>query len=210
MPGLKLQGTPVASKAPERRLQKAGEVLAEIKQEIRKMGMPDYPQPTTKLTPLSDVDLESLSDRDLGNHLLTYTAFASYTMPKVAELEAAYKISEMAFKQVIAELKLNLFKDSTAKSEIDARVQASPKYLEFELEKLKLYAMREILTAHLEAYQKQAAAISRVIEVRKMEHEMQARANNATAWRGNHPSHQHQRPAPADQGGLPGGIRRKT
>ncbi len=193
--GLNLKGVPVGGKRTEERAKQAHDILADVKKDVRAMGMPDYPQPSVAITPLSDVDLEALSDRELGAQLIQYTAYASYMMPKVAEVSAAYKIAEMSLKQIGAELKVALYAENVRVSEIDARVQNSPKYLEYEMEKVKLYMMREILTAHQEAYSKQASAISRVIEIKKLEHEAEHRSANVQNYK--------------PKQGLPGSFQRR-
>lgn len=193
--GLDLRGTPVASKSAKETAQKAFDVLAEIQEQVAMMGLPDYPKPTNAPRPLSDIDVGSLSNRELETQMTSYVAYAMYVMPKVAEAEASYKIAVANLKKITANLKVGLFKDKTSKAEIDARVTDSPEYQEYELETLKLFAIKEILDSHYKAYSKQASALSRVIELRKLEYEQAVREASVGKYR---------RPA----GGIPAGLRR--
>lgn len=202
MPKLDLKGTAVASASTKARTTKALDILEEVQAMAGKMGLHAFPRPSTAPASLAELDPGSLSNRDLESAMTAYVAYASYIEPKLAEAESAYKISTANLKSVASSLKLSLFADGTRTAEVDARVNTSPEYIEYELEHLKLYATKEILAAHHHAYSKQAGALSRIIELRKLEFEQQHRLNNV----GNH------RPGdrPHSRGGLPGTIRRPS
>lgn len=182
MAGLRLGGVPIA-KTTGTHVHKALAILEELKELSRQMGLPEYPRPQNVPTPLADIDIGSLSNRDLETHMAAYTAWATFLLGKVAEAEATYKTSVATLKQLKAELKVQLFKDEVPKSEIDARVEMAPKYMEYELEHLKIFATREILDAHYKAYAKQAQVLSRFVELRKLEFEMELRHHNVDRHR---------------------------
>lgn len=183
MTGLKLRGIPVESQRTKLRTQKALDILEEMQHRAGQLGLPEYPKPTNTPDPLSDVDIEALANRELEQLMATYTAWATYIMPKLAETEAAYKISASNLKAVAADLKVHLFKDGVPKSEVGARVLDSPVYMEYELEHLKLFATKEILEAHYNAYSKQAAVLSRIVELRKLEYEQTLRQQSIGNYR---------------------------
>lgn len=197
MSGLNLKGTPISSRNTQERTKRALDILEEIQQQVKKMGLPEYPKPTTQPTPLSDLDVGALSNRELETQMASYVAYAMFLAPKLAEAEAAYKISTANMKAVAASLKVSLFKDEVPKSEIDARVSVAPEYIEQELEHLKLFATKQILEAHYKAYSKQAGALSRIVELRKLEYEQETRQHNVGSFK---------RPA---GGGLPRELRRR-
>jgi hypothetical protein len=163
------------------------------------MGLPEYPKPKTAPEPLCDIDVGALTNRELETQMANYVAYAMYIAPKLAEAEAAYKISTANMKAVAASLKVSLYKDRVPKSEIDARVLVAPEYIEQELEHLKLYATKEILEAHYKAYSKQAGALSRFVELRKLEYEQEVRQHSVSTFKG--------RPRPT--AGLPPELRRR-
>ncbi len=187
MPSLDLKGVPVATNASKQRSQRALDILEEIQREVREMGLPEYPRPSTSPTPLSEVDVSALSNRELETHLTSYIAYAAYLEPKLAEAEMAYKISAHDMKGIKANLKVSLFKDGVPKSEIDARVQDSPEYIEKELEHLKLFAIKTILEAHHRGYRSQAQGLSRIVELRKLEYEQEQRANHVGNYKPGRP-----------------------
>ncbi len=198
MAGLKLNKVPIAKNTEENQ-RRALAILADLKELTRSMGLPDYPRPANVPVPLADIDIGSLDNRDLETHMAQYTAWATFLLGKVAEAVSAHKTSGAMLKQLKAELKVELLKTDTPKSEIDALVEVSPKYQEYELEHLKLYATREILTAHYKAYSKQAQVLSRFVELRKLEFEQEHRAAAVA-------NHRH-----GSRGGLPRAqIQRRT
>ncbi|OHD24329.1 MAG: hypothetical protein A2Y38_09170 [Spirochaetes bacterium GWB1_59_5] len=139
------------------------------------LGLPEYPRPRSTPRPLDDAGVAGLSNPDLGQLYVEYVAYAQYVNGQLAELEAGYRIAVANLKQLDAKLKSQLFAAGTAKAEIPALVKDNPVYLEFELEVLKLYAMKSIVDAHYRAYDKQAAGLSRVITLREMEFQQELR-----------------------------------
>lgn len=196
--GLNLGGTPVTSNNTKERIQRGLEILEDIQEQMAGMGLTEYPKPKTTPEPLGDLDLSAMENRELEGLMAKYTGYAAYVGTKLAEAEVAYKVSTAAMKAVSASLKVSLYKDGSPKTEIDAKIQVAPEYIEYELEHLKLYATKEILDAHYKAYSRSAQAVSRTIEVRKLEYEQDARQHSVGGFKG--------RPS---TGGLPArGIRR--
>lgn len=192
---LNLKDTPVAAKSAQVRTKRALDLLLEVQELVKRMGLPEMPKPEHRPLPLADLDTGALSNRELETQMTTYVAFAQYIGPKLAEAEAAYKISDANLKTIKASLKVDLFKDKVPKTEIDARVACAPAYAEQELEHLKVYATKEVLKAYYKSFSRQAQALSRIVEMRKLEFEQEQRQNSVANHR-------------APRGGLPGRFRR--
>ncbi len=196
--GLRLKGTPIASKATQERAQKAMDVLADVQAEVEKMGLPPYPKPKTLPDPLSDIEVGSLSNRELETQMAAYIAYAAYVGTKLAEADVAYRAATSNLKAVQASLEVDLFKDRVPKNEIRARVKVAPEFVDRELEQLKMFAIKTILEAHHKSYSTSAQTLSRSIETRKLEYEQALREHNAASFK----------PRP-QRGGLPTAVRQR-
>lgn len=183
MPGLHLGGVPVSSNRTKERIQRGLEILEAIQKQVIAMGLPEYPRPRNTPEPIGDIDLSAMSNRELEQVMAQYTAWAAYVGTKLAETEVAYKASSAAMKALTASLRVSLHKDGIPKAEIEAKVQTSPEFMEYDLEHLKLYATREIVGAHYKAYIRSAQAVSRSIEVRKLEYEQDARVHSVGGFK---------------------------
>jgi hypothetical protein len=131
-----------------------------------------------------------------------YIAYSNYLAPKVATAASALRISAANLKLVLANQKVSLMKTYVPKAELSDRAKDSPEYQEYELEHLKLWAMHEILEAHYKAYGKQYEALSRSVELRKMEFESSLRQSGVDSFKNRIGGGK--RPAPQ----RPGSIRR--
>lgn len=197
--GLHLKGTPISSKRVREHQQTAVDLLEEIQERIRKMGVMDFPKPEGTIQSLGSLELGAFTNREVETLLARYIGYVAYLGPKIAEAETAYRIGAANLKLVEANLRVSLFKDNVPKNEVVARVRESEEYIEQDLEQLKLFAVKHILAAHCNAYKEQAKAVSRSIELRKLEFEQEHRANNVAGHKG-----------PAHRGGLPAGVRRRA
>jgi len=178
MSSLDLRKTTVIGKKAAAGVKRAFDILEEVQQDARDMGLEDYPKPAGTPPPLSNLDPENLQNRDLEVYYTAYVAYAQYIGPKVAAAEAAYKISTSNLARIAANLEAEMHKDEVPKAEIKARVKTHPHWEEQELEHLKLFATKTILEAHYKAYSNQAKALSRIIELRKLEFESQVRGDS--------------------------------
>lgn len=171
MAGLDLTKTPVTGNRTTKHLKRASDILEEVQVQVRSLGLPEYPKPSGEAPPLCDVDVATLGNHELASLMSKYIAYSNYLAPRVAEAAAALKISAANLKTVLAAQKVSLMKTDVPKSEISDRAKDSTEYLEHEIEHLKLWAMHEVLEAHYKAYGKQYDALSRTVELRKMEYE---------------------------------------
>ncbi len=199
MKGLDLSDVPVSSKRARANAASAMAVLEEIQEMSRNLGVTAFPKPSKELPPLGDHDTGKLDNRGLETAYTGYIGFCAYLGPKLAEATSAYRIADANLKRIKANLRVQILKeDKTAKADIEARIVDSDQYMEYDLERLKLGAMRDILQAHFAAYEEQAKALSRIIELRKLEFEQSLRSHNVGNYRG---------PQTAGYQGLPGKVR---
>lgn len=177
MSGLNLKKAAVVRKETQEQIkQGAFDILQEVRERVRGLGVAEVPQPTDVPQSLGDIDVGKIPNRDIESYYTRYLAYASYLLPRVAELVSAYKISTANLKRVAADIKMQL-KDEVAKADLGAMVLGHPVYMEQELDHLKLYAMKTILESYYKAYSKQAQALSRIIELRKLEQEQDQRGH---------------------------------
>lgn len=180
---LPLKGTPITSPRTKERVQRAHDIMEEIKEQMADIGLAPYPRPRNTPEPLDEELLESASNRELEKHLVHYTGYAAYLQTKLVEAQIAYRACTINMKAVKNSLKSSLFKDRVPAKEIDSRVALAPEFIEQELEQLKLYAVQQMLEAHYNAYSKQASAVSRVVELRKLEFEQSRREHNVSHYK---------------------------
>jgi hypothetical protein len=155
----------------------AQEIMDEVSARTHELGLPAYPRPTNTPVPLTDVDVETLTNHQLGALYTQYTAFAQFVNGQLAEAEAGYKIASSRLKMLDARLRAELFAQNVPKTEVPVRVKENGALQDAEFELVKLFAMKTILEAHYKAYDKQASALSRIITLRELEFEKEMRDN---------------------------------
>lgn len=178
MKGLNLKKAAVVPRETQEQIgQNAFDILEEVQIRMRKLGIPDVPKPDDMPPSLGNVDVGSVPNREIESLYTKYLAYASYLAPRVAEIVSSYKISTANLKRVAADIKLQLVRDSMPREELSAAILGHPVYIEQELEHLKLFAMKEIIGSYYKSYSKQASALSRIIEIRKLEQEQEQRGH---------------------------------
>lgn len=184
MPKVDLSQAPILSDDEKEQIKSAQTILEEVKAHAEDLGLPEYPRPKTQPEPLDHYDIDTMPNPALGQLYARYTAFAQFVFGQLAQAEAGYKLAVSALKLLEAKLKAKLFSMSVPKAEVSARVKDDPLYLEAEIEVLKLFATKTILEAHYKAYDKQAAALSRIIALRELEFEKAMREDGIMGSRG--------------------------
>jgi hypothetical protein len=144
-----------------------------------KFGVGAYSKPKNRPRDLSEIDkVDTLSNEDLGILHAQYTAWASFYNTQLAQIRAAREIADNRVKVIGAKKSIELFgRSKLAKTEVPLHVTADAYYQAAVVESLKLQAMRLILEAEYNVFDKQAAAISRLITLRIEDSAIHSRGN---------------------------------
>jgi hypothetical protein len=178
MPKPDLTKVPIISQAVKKDVQSAREILDDVIQQAKELGLSEYPKPKSSPPSLADIDVSTMPNSELGQLYTQYTAHAQWVFGQVVQAEVGYKIGVANLKKIEAQLKTKLFAmEDVTKAEVPSLVKDDPVRTEHEFEVLKLFAMKEILDAHYKAYNKQAEALSRIISLRELDFEMTMRDN---------------------------------
>lgn len=188
MPKLDLSKTAFLSDEEWAQFKNAQEMIEEVKGKAEEMGLHKYPKPSTQPPSLADMDVGEIPNSQLSQLYSQYTAHAQWVFQEFTEAEIAYKNGVASLKLLDAKLKSKMYAMGMPKAEVPALMREDPIRTEYEMEVLKLYAMKEILGAHYKAYSKQADALSRIVEIRKLEFEQTMRASGISSHRKGQPS----------------------
>jgi len=179
---LNLSGVPILEAGIDRDIKITAEsIIDDVRKQTRALGLLPYPKPDTAPDTLVGIELESLPNHALGQLYIRYTAHAQYVGGQLAELEAAYRLACTNLKHIDAKLRSKLFASAVPKAEVASRAKDDALYQEFDTEVVRLFAMKTLVTAHYRAYDKQAAALSRIISLRELEFEQNLRGSNIDA-----------------------------
>ncbi len=142
-------------------------ILAEVRERTAEMGLTIYPKPRELPEPLDTLDVSRLSNEELGIIHMRYTAYAAYTVSELAQYEVAYRTASIQLKRITAKLRTTLYaKEGVTKAEVPDLVKENSVYIKYEIESVKLFAMRETVESHYKAFSKSADAVSRIITIR--------------------------------------------
>ena len=109
---------------------------------------------------------------------IQYVGFAVHINTRVAEIECLEKSASAELKKTKGRIENALRAGGSKVSEIKSELEVHPVYVDAVVEYNKLYFMRQLVRSYYEVYNKQASAISRVIELRKLEFEQLRREDN--------------------------------
>jgi hypothetical protein len=179
MPKLDLTKATIVPKSSEAKYRATHDVLENVKAELARMGLQEYPTPSSVPPSLLDIgDIDTLPNASLGNLYTQYVAYAQFIGARLAEAEARYKLSVNALKHLAAEMSAQMIAEEVPKGEVKDRVRDAPLYKELDCDLVTRAATKILLEAHKHAYDKQAAALSRVIALRELEFQQSLRQDN--------------------------------
>lgn len=153
-------------------------MLADVKAEIAKRGIHDAPRPANHPRALADMDMNLLTNDELANLYTQYVAYASYIGDELSEVECLELAAKKLLKETLGELKDAEYVKGLKGGEATNAAIKNPLYKELDLEHTTLFFMLSIMKRKYTHYVKQAAALSRNVEVRKLDFENQRRDNN--------------------------------
>jgi len=183
---LKTKGAGVINEAQTNANTEALYGLTESIQEklVHEFGIEEYPRPSGAPEPLSEVDVGAMANIALGNLYSQYVAYSVYLNNKLTDIRCLSKTAKIVLKNVSADIKLQLLSEGVPKDQVSAQVRAHPKFNELEIESLKFEIMSEKVETYAKGYRDQAAALSRNIELRKLEFEQQLREGHVQKTKG--------------------------
>lgn len=177
--GLSLGGIGIVSKSTVDASNASIEEIQVLKQEIQDiLGVPDVPQPSRYPEQLSEIDITLLSNPDLTKLYTHYVAYANFVGGRLATLRCAEKLSKKNLKRALAEIRANLAAQGIKGADATAQAQLNPVYARCENDFTKSMMMALIVASIHRNYSEQAKAISRTIELRKLEFEQTMRQGN--------------------------------
>lgn len=144
-------------------------LIDELDAQVEELGFEFLPRPKQAPPNITEYNVAEITNNTLSELYAQYTAHAQFVFGELAKARIMHKLLSTALKKLASTLKLKLFASNTSKDEIAARIQNDGLYQEYEVEVMKAWAMQEILDAHYKAYSSQAKALSRIVEIRKLE-----------------------------------------
>jgi hypothetical protein len=179
MKKLDLSKTAITDRESEEELRSAFDIIEETKEKMSEMGLEEYPRPRNAPKALAEIDdIDSLTNSQLGALYVQYVAYSQFISAKLSETIAGYRIAANNLKHLHANIASTLYAKEVPKAEVPARVKEDPLYKQYDAELVKFFAMKTLLEAHHRAYDKQAAALSRMISLRELEFQQSLRQDN--------------------------------
>lgn len=153
-------------------------MLTEAKDEMKARGILDAPRPKNHPEPLADLDINSLTNQEVASLYTKYVGYSSYIGDELAEVECLEHAAKKLLRETLGELKDAQFVKGVKGAEATTAAMKNPLYKELELEHTRLYFMTTIMKRKYSHYVQQAKALSRTVELRKLDFENHRRDSN--------------------------------
>lgn len=153
-------------------------LLEDAEEALRELGIPEMPKPKNQPPPLADLDITLLTNLELAGLHSQYVSYAVYMGEELAKIEAQEDNAKRILKDHAAMLKDQFLAAGKKGPEIQAAVLENEDYKALDLEHQKLFFMKSILKRRYSGFVKQAATLSRNIELRKLDFEQTLRTSN--------------------------------
>lgn len=150
----------------------------DIEAGLRERGLKAFDKPKDQPQGLADLDVNDLTNDALAGLYSRYIAYQAYLSTEVARAKVHKSATDRNLKTVKAALKAAFHAKGVKEKEIVERVQLHPLYVEHDAAYAHARYTFEILESYDRAYGKQAAALSRCVELRKIELEQARREGN--------------------------------
>lgn len=154
------------------------QLLEDVEADLKRRGVLNAPRPTGHPRPLADVDITDLTNNELASLYTQHVAYGAYIGDELAKIEGLEAHAKKMLKETLASLKDAQFAKGVKGPEVTARAMNDPLYGAMDMAHLRLFFMKAILTRRYQGYTAQAAALSRTIELRKLDFEQSRRDNN--------------------------------
>lgn len=153
-------------------------MLRNVTAELNARGIPEPPRPKNHPEPLADLDITAMTNVQVSSLYTQYVAYAAYIGDELAKIEGLEESAKKLLKDTLAELKDAQFARGVKGAEATAAAMRDPLYRELDTEHAKLFFMKAIMKRRYKGYITQAAALSRTIELRKLDFEQTRRDSN--------------------------------
>lgn len=157
---------------------KIDKMLAEVEAELEARGIPEPPRPTNHPRSMADTDVTTMTNAEVANLHTQYVAYSSYIGDELAKIEGLEEMAKKLLRDTLAELKDALFAKGTKGAEATAAATRDGLYRALDMEHMKLFFMRAIMSRRYRGYISTAAALSRTVELRKLDYESTRRDTN--------------------------------
>lgn len=146
------------------------DIDAELEAEtaLKKMGLVPIPKPRMPQS-IADVDVDGLTNAELGALYARHIGFAVYMKYKVAIAEVTYREAKGLLDRVEAGLRRQFKSEGVADSNIRDLVHEHEDYQEAQGEVSSAYAIHALLNAYMSNYRSQAQALSRLVTLRQLD-----------------------------------------
>jgi hypothetical protein len=177
--GLNLGRTPIIDEGKVRHAkEKIDNILRDVEADLLRRGIPEPPRPKNHPAELADMDTALLTNADLGSLYTQYVAYASYIGDELAKIEGMEESAKKLLRDTLAELKEAAFVRGLKGPEATSAAISDELYRALDLEHMRLFFMKAIMKRRYRGYVSKAAALSRTIELRKLDFEQVRRDGN--------------------------------
>lgn len=153
-------------------------MLDDAKNELTRRGILDMPKPKNHPLPLADMNVNDLTNSEVAGLYTQYVAYASYIGDELAEIECLEEAAKRMLRETLGKLKDAQFAKGLKGAEATAASISDPFYQELDFEHLRFLFMKNIMKRRYRHYTSQASALSRTVELRKLDFESQRRDIN--------------------------------
>lgn len=158
--------------------EKIDDLLNYVKADLKTRGIPDPARPSSEPVPLADTDVTLLTNNEVAGLYTQYVAFTAYIGDELAQTEGLEECTKKLLKDTLAKLKEAQHVKGLKGAEATAAAMVDPLFQDLSMEHMKLFFIKAVLKRRYDGFVAQAAALSRCIELRKLDAEHNRRENN--------------------------------
>lgn len=176
-PDFSRMGT-ISEKKIEEAKHRVDDMLTQVKADLDRRGIPEPIRPKNHPKSLADVELAELTNAEVASLYSQYVAYSAYIGDELAQIEGMEEMAKKLLKDTLGELKDALFAKKMKGPEATAAAMKDELYRALDMEHAKLFFMKAIMKRRYRGYIQQAAALSRTVELRKLDFEQNRRDGN--------------------------------
>lgn len=139
--------------------------LAEAEEKLKSLGLPALKRPRDP-KPLAEIDVEKLTNDQLGTYYAEHITWAVYLKGKVAQANIVATEAKTTLNSTTARLKRAARAERIPESQIAEYVHLDEDYVEAVNAQEQALAVKELLEVYTASHRAQAAALSRIISLR--------------------------------------------